>query len=302
MRQLRSSRQIPPALAQSNSAAPANVAARNGANIGEAIVSWTPNAAAVSNRVGWANISEVQAAQAAGNWLEAFNFVEIGGAKNSYTVKRLEPGTQHAFIVATIAANGAYTYSEWIFLTTAAAPAPTPCPTPGAGGPHPTEPEFCPITGFALGDGYMEIGQTAEWSDYELTITSAVIHPFGPYTPYNAADTETRNYRERPGRKLLRLYITLENDSRHDDVSFTPGYSYIIDTDAGTALAVNGSRRPNNDGRRWNTDLLWEIPEAATVAVLAARPFNYHQNADYNHAQVAPYNIPTLFRIPIPAP
>ena len=305
MRQLRSSRQIPPppppALAQSNSTAPANVVARNGGNIGEAVVSWTPNAAAVSNRVGWANYAEVQTARDAGNWLEAFNFVEIGGAKNSYTVKRLEPGAQHAFIVATIAANGAYTYSAWVFHTTAAAPAPTPCPTPGAGGPHPTEPEFCPITGFALGDGYMEIGQTAEWSGYELTITSAVIHPFGPYTPYNAADTETRNYRERPGRKLLRLYITLENDSRHDDVSFTPGYSYIIDTDAGTALAVNGSRRPNNDGRRWNTDLLWEIPETATVAVLAARPLYYTQTAEHNYAQTAPYNIPTLFRIPIPA-
>ena len=73
----------PSALAQSNSVAPANVVARNGANIGEAIVSWTPNAVAASNRVGWANINEVQAAQAAGNWLEAFNFVEISGAKTT---------------------------------------------------------------------------------------------------------------------------------------------------------------------------------------------------------------------------
>ena len=123
---------LPPALAQSNSAAPANVAARNGANIGEVIVSWTPNVAAASNRVGWANYAEVQTARDAGNWLEAFNFVEIGGAKSSYTVKRLEPGAQHAFIVATIAANGAFTYSAWVFHTTAAAPAATPCPTAAA--------------------------------------------------------------------------------------------------------------------------------------------------------------------------
>ena len=234
----------------------------------------------------------MQAAQAAGNWLEAFNFVEIGGAKNSYTVKRLEPGAQHAFIVATIAANGAYTYSAWVFLTTAAAPAPTPCPPPGAGGQHPTQPGLCPITGLSVGDGYVEIGETGKWSGYKLTITSAVIHPFGSYTSHNTADTETYNVGERPGRKLLRLYITLENDSRHDDVRFSPGYDYIIDTDAGTALAIDGGRTVNDLGIPWNTDLLWEIPESATVAVLAARPLYYTQTAEYN--------TPTLFRIPIP--
>ena len=127
-----------PALAQSNSVAPTNVAVRNGANTGEAVVTWTPNVAAVSNRVGWASISEVQAARDAGNWLEAFNFVEIGGAKNSYTVKRPEPGDEHAFIVATITANRAYTYSAWVFHTTAAAPALPPCVTPGSGGQQPT--------------------------------------------------------------------------------------------------------------------------------------------------------------------
>ena len=56
-----------PALAQSDSVAPTNVAARNGANIGETIVSWTPNAAAVRTRVGWANYAEVQTARASGN-------------------------------------------------------------------------------------------------------------------------------------------------------------------------------------------------------------------------------------------
>ena len=127
-----------PALAQSDSVAPANVAVRKGANTGEAVVSWTPNAAADRSRVGWGNISEVQAARDAGNWLEAFNFVEIRGAKSSYTVKRLEPGTQHAFIVATITANRAYTYSAWVFHTTAAAPALPSCVTPGSGGQQPS--------------------------------------------------------------------------------------------------------------------------------------------------------------------
>ena len=121
------------AAAQSEAGAPANVTASDGDNHGEVTVRWTPDTTARFNRVGWANITEVQAAQAAGNWLEAFNFTDQGGAKSTYTVKRLEPGTRHAFIVATGAANGAIIYSEWVLHTTAAAPAPTPMPAPAQG-------------------------------------------------------------------------------------------------------------------------------------------------------------------------
>ena len=256
-----------PALAQSNSAAPTNVAARNGANTGDAIVSWTPNAVAVSNRVGWANIREVQAAQAAGNWLEAFNFVEIGGAKNSYTVKRLEPGTQHAFIVATIAANGAYTYSAWVFLTT-------------AGGQHPG---FCPITGFALGDGYLETGDTSEWGDYGITLneaTSPATVQFG------------NNSVEAPaGRKWLVLDLTAWNQ-KDRSVFFGPGTEYVLDTDTGNGFSWRG-RVEFEANTRHSLTLIHDIPVTATTAVLVVQAVTGYVNSEYNQ--------PDLFRIPIPA-
>ena len=134
-----------PALAQSNSAAPANVAARNGVKVGEVIVSWTPNATAVSNRVGWANYAEVEVARDAGNWLEAFNFVDIGGAKNSYTVKRLDPGAQHAFIVATVAANGTYTWPIGCSSPPPRSRLQLPVPLPAPADSTPRSPAFAPL-------------------------------------------------------------------------------------------------------------------------------------------------------------
>ena len=281
----------PPATAQS---APTNVTVRNGANTGEVVVSWTPAFGSQANRVGWASEPDVLAASAAGNWLEAFNFVDLAAAKRTYTVKRLQPGTRHAFLVATSIGSGNYNYSSWILLTTTAAPAATPCPT-AAPGQHPTQPGFCPITGLPLGEnGYVELGEQHDWAGVKLTITSAAIHPAGAYTSLNTVDDETHQLQNVPGRRYLRLYVTLENDSRHDDVDFQPGGSYTLDTDAGTALSVDGWRIIDNHGRPWNTDFLWEIPESATVAVLAARPLYYTGSG------AAEFNTPTLFRIPIP--
>ena len=93
------------------------------------VVNWTPAAGVVKNRVGWASEPEVLQAQSAGDWLEAFNFVELGPAKRSYTVKRLEPGVRHAFIVATVWSGG-IRYSDWVLYTTAAATTVCPTPTP----------------------------------------------------------------------------------------------------------------------------------------------------------------------------
>ena len=177
------------------------------------LVSWTPAFGSRANRVGWASEPDVLAANAAGNWLEAFNFVDLAAARRTYTVKRLQPGTRHAFLVATSIGSGNYSYSSWILLTTTAAPAPTPCPT-AAPGQHPTQPGFCPITGLPLGEnGYVELGEQHEWSGVKLTITSAAIQPAGAYTPLNTADDETYQLPNLPGRRYLRLYITLENDS-----------------------------------------------------------------------------------------
>ena len=257
MRQLRSSRQIslppPPALAQSNSAAPANVAARNGANTGEAIVSWTPNAAAVSNRVGWANYAEVQTARDAGNWLEAFNFVEIGAAKTSYTVKRLEPGAQHAFIVATIAANGAATYSGWVFLTT-------------AGGQHPG---FCPVTGLLLGDGYKEIGDRTAGTFGAFTLSS-VTYP--GTIRYSASGTA---YLSGEGRQFVKICGVYENTHSTLDGFFLPGTHILTDSDTGIGFAASayGDTRPANVPPETSRSfcMTWEMPADARTIIVAVR-------------------------------
>ena len=271
--------------------------ARNGGTAGQVVVSWTPASGSQTNRVGWASRTEALEAAAAGNWIEAFNFVDLGETKRTYTVKRLEPGMQHAFIVATRTGGGGYLYSPWVYLTTAAAPAPTPQPTPApcptaTPGQHPTSPEFCEITGLPLGDGYVEIGEQHSWAGVKLTVTRAVIQPAGAYTPLNGGGT-TRQLPNRPGRRYLRLYVTLENDSQFTVVSFQPGSHYTVDTDAGTAFERNGWRNIRNDQGPWNTDFLWEIPERASIAVLAARPLYSTGSAEFNN--------PTLFRIPIPA-
>lgn len=83
-------------------------------------------------RIGWANINEVQAAQAAGDWLTAFVYTDQPG--EAYTIKRLEPGTMHAFIVGAYRQNGTTAWSEWQFHTTQAA---TTCACPAAA-PTPT--------------------------------------------------------------------------------------------------------------------------------------------------------------------
>ena len=263
----------PPALAQSNSAAPAIVTARNGANTGEAIVSWTPNAAAARNRVGWANLTEVQTARDAGNWLEAFNFVEIGGAKNSYTVKRLEPGTQHAFIVATIAANGAFTYSEWVFLTTTPtptpppAPTPTPCPTPGAGGQHPTQPGLCPVTGLPLGDGYKAIDDTVTGSTGTYTLQTAT------YPQSVQIIDSGRYYPADEGRRYFRTCGTYRN-TMPIPYFFRSGRHILVDTDNGI-----GFEYPNNAdgdysdifvsaGRSAYLCQTWQIPDTAQTIIV----------------------------------
>ena len=262
----------PPALAQSNSAAPANVAARNGANIGEVVVSWTPNAAAVSNRVGWANYAEVQTARDAGNWLEAFNFVEIGGAKTSYTVKRLEPDAQHAFIVATIAANGAYTYSAWVFHTTAAptptpAPTSTPCPTPGAGGQHPTEPGFCPVTGLPLGDGYKSIDDTVTGFTGTYTL-QAVSYPQSVQIIDGG-----RYYPADEGRRYFRTCGTYRNTLPFLSY-FTSGRHILVDTDKGIGFEYpNNADGDRNDifvsaGRSAYLCQTWQIPDTAQTIIV----------------------------------
>ena len=95
---------------------PANVTAANTAD-GHVLVSWTDDAAPV-HRVGWTHDADFRAANAAGDWLEAFHFADTT-RNTDYTIKYLPRGQQYWFIVG--AANERFagaTWSEWASLTT----------------------------------------------------------------------------------------------------------------------------------------------------------------------------------------
>ena len=273
-------------------AAPANVRAVNGANPGQVMVSWEAVAAATFYRIGWVAFDDIAAVRADGReWLDAFDFKDVANrGQTTQLLKGLTPDTSYAFIAASgdRRFGSAWRWSDWTYLTTTAASCPTATP-----GQHPTSSDFCAITGLPLGDGYVEIGEQHSWAGVKLTITRAVIQPAGAYTPLNVGGSEAQQLPNRPGRRYLRLYVTLENDSQFAEVSFQPGSSYTVDTDAGTAFERHGWRDIRNDGRPWHTDFLWEIPERASIAVLAARPLYSVNSADFN--------TPKLFRIPIPA-
>ena len=101
---------------------PTNVTATNTAD-GHVLVSWADDAAPI-HRVGWAHDVDARAANAAGDWLEAFHFAD-SKRNTDYTIKYLPRGQKYWFIVgATNERFTGATWSEWTFLTTE--PTPTP--------------------------------------------------------------------------------------------------------------------------------------------------------------------------------
>ena len=111
---------------------PTDVTASNTAE-GHVLVSWDDDAAPV-HRVGWTHDAEFRAAQAAGDWLEAFHFADTK-RETDYAIKYLPGGQPYWIIVG--AANerfGGATWSDWTSLTTAASANPDPDPAvPGQG-------------------------------------------------------------------------------------------------------------------------------------------------------------------------
>ena len=246
----------PPAIAQS---APTNVTARNGTTTGQVVVSWTPASGSQANRVGWASLTETQEATAAGNWLEAFNFVDLGASKRAYTVKRLEPSFRHAFIVATRTASGGYIYSSWVLLTTTAAPTPTPCPT-AAPGQNPTQPGFCPITGLPLGeDGYQAVNDTVTGSTGSYTLQSVTY-------PSAVQYSDGGNYLlPGDGRAYVRTCGTYRNALTFRNPFFF-GADILVDSDAGIGFVegniADGSLSDTyvNAGSSKRLCQTWEVP------------------------------------------
>ena len=73
---------------------------------------------AVFYRFGYVNmVTDLPAAEAYGNWMEAFIYVDIANrGQTSYTFRRLEPGERHAFSVLTN--NSRYGVPTWPFNPT----------------------------------------------------------------------------------------------------------------------------------------------------------------------------------------
>ena len=112
----------PPAEAQGRPPATTNIQIVNGHNPGEVIISWDAVPAATHYRIGYVNmVTDYPLAKSTeggrtGNWLEAFVYVDVEAQNfvtsgTVYTIRRLEQGVRHAFVVLT---NGsAYGEPTW---------------------------------------------------------------------------------------------------------------------------------------------------------------------------------------------
>ena len=80
---------------------PGSIAAVNGPNPGEAIISWAAVDGGAYYRIGWIAYEDYDAITAAGRpWIEGFAFVDVENlGQTSRTVTRLTPGILYAFIV-----------------------------------------------------------------------------------------------------------------------------------------------------------------------------------------------------------
>ena len=125
----------------SEPAAPAGVTAVNGEATGMVIVGWEAVGSAAFYRIGWVALDDIPATQSEGReWLDAFIFTSVGNlGQTEYAVSGVTPGRRYAFVVASVSSRfGAGAWSEWAYLTPAAAGTATPTPTPSAVAPTPT--------------------------------------------------------------------------------------------------------------------------------------------------------------------
>ena len=89
----------------------ANIAARDGANAGEVILSWDAVAEASHYRIGYVNMETdypLAKASVTQDWINAFIYVDedarnlpVSGGRVEYTLRRLAPGVRHALTVLT---------------------------------------------------------------------------------------------------------------------------------------------------------------------------------------------------------
>ena len=294
------------------STATANITVRDGATPGEVIVAFDAVPAATHYRIGYVNmVSDYPLAKAsrASNWINAFIYADenacnlaIRNGRVEYTVRRLEPGANHAFTVLagnefmdtgaagyvqskfhwarerwtfhTVAENGTATVTPEVPATypdcnvAQARPTPTPTPAP-INTPVPTatphEENICPITGLPIPEGgYLSVGDTLSTLSGRLTyrLDSATM-------PSSVPLVGGEDYTAPSGRKLLDLCGTRSN-LVGVDWYFQPGTHHNLATDTGIGFAkVDGwdDFLPSNSTESGCTT--WTVPKSATTAIYA---------------------------------
>ena len=182
---------------QASPAVPANVRAANGNAPGQAVVRWNAVADAAYYRIGWVNMETYRAvrAESGRQWLDVFSFRDVvNRGQTDQTLSDLEPGAEYAFIVASIGqrfGSAAGAWSDWTYLTTAAAS--TSCPTntgsepgaPGGATPSPTPTPRPTPTGTgdydADKDGLIEISNLAQLAAIRADLNGDGVSPAPAY-------------------------------------------------------------------------------------------------------------------------
>ncbi len=257
-------------------------------NGGEIRISWNRTPGARYYTVGWVNWTDARpVADAGGDWLSMFHYTTVLGSETSYTVNGLDGGDDHyAIMRATDVAGGGARfgggYSSWSAWSSSAA---QPDGQHGAG--------FCPITGLPLPDGgYLEVGESINWSDATFTLDTATIIPSITLFGIELLPGE--------GNKFLRLCSTFNNFTGADFYIFA-GIDNNLSTDTGIGFQSLSDDdwldvSPVPHGQVESACDVWLIPETANVAIYAVlngdtrEPFLYE--IDLSEAAAASTLVP----------
>ena len=239
--------------AHAQAGTPSNVSATNGANPGEAVVSWAPVAGASEYRVGWLAVADYQANIDNDRWRERFAYSDVN-ASSSYTVTRLTPGEAYYFITGR-KQDGDIVWSAWATLTLNSGT--LPCPS---------QPAVAPSTMSALrvsnGSNPGEVvvswdvvagttGYRVGWlavPDFEANIDNDRWQERFAYSDINPSSSSYTVPRLTPG---IAYYFIL-GWKQGDEISWSQWASLALSADALAcpfpASAVDGDYDHDNDG------------------------------------------------------
>ena len=239
--------------AHAQAGTPSNVSATNGANPGEAVVSWAPVAGASEYRVGWLAVADYQANIDNDRWRERFAYSDVN-ASSSYTVTRLTPGEAYYFITGR-KQDGDIVWSAWATLTLNSGT--LPCPS---------QPAVAPSTMSALrvsnGSNPGEVvvswdvvagttGYRVGWlavPDFEANIDNDRWQERFSYSDINPSSSSYTVPRLTPG---IAYYFIL-GWKQGDEISWSQWASLALSADALAcpfpASAVDGDYDHDNDG------------------------------------------------------